>query len=136
VGDRKYRQRGYMDDDRDRKPEQRPRADPPPREMRAPNFPGFTEAVRCARCGRAFPAGSTTDISCEGCGCPLHACVQCASFDPGSRFECMQPVTTRIDVKDARNSCELFEPRVRVERQTRSPEVSSARSAFDDLFKF
>jgi hypothetical protein len=62
--------------------------------------------------------------------------VQCSFFDPGARFECMQAIPARIPVKDAANDCTLFEPRVRVERQTGSAAPSSARSAFDDLFKF
>jgi hypothetical protein len=34
-----------------------------------------------------------------------------------------------------RNSCELFHPTVRVERETGSTAPTSARKAFDDLFK-
>jgi hypothetical protein len=104
--------------------------------MRAPNFPGFTETIRCARCARPFADTTSLDAVCPGCGVALHSCVQCTSFDPGSRFECMQPVPARIEAKDKRNECTLFEPRVRIERQTSSASSSSARSAFDDLFKF
>ena len=138
MSERKYRQRGYQDDDRggERKPpagEKRPRDDRP-REMRAPNFPGFVEAMRCARCGRPYSGGA--EAVCQGCGVALRACVQCSFFDPGAHFECMQPVPARIAAKDAANECTLFEPRVRVERQTGLAAPASARSAFDDLFKF
>jgi len=46
-------------------------------------------------------------------------------------------VPARISPKDARNDCTLFEPRVKVERQTGSTREapSSAKSAFDALFK-
>ena len=140
MSERKYRQRGYQDDDRgqrsDRKPADRPR-DERPREMRAPNFPGFVEAMRCARCGRPYAGGATSGAAaCEGCGVALRSCVQCSFFDPGARFECMQAITARVAVKDGSNDCTLFEPRVRVERQTGSAPAASARSAFDDLFKF
>ena len=37
-----------------------------------------------------------------------HACAQCASFDPGSRFECMQTIPARVSPKNARNTCALF----------------------------
>jgi hypothetical protein len=46
-------------------------------------------------------------------------------------------VPARISPKDARNECALFEPRTTVERETGSTASgpSSARQAFDDLFK-
>jgi hypothetical protein len=47
----------------------------------------------------------------------------------------MQPVSERIAVKDAKNSCTLWEPRKTVERATHSAPTDSARRAFDDLFK-
>jgi hypothetical protein len=62
--------------------------------------------------------------------------VQCAHFDTGRRFECDQPLTARVSPKDARNECTLFEAQRRVERETTTPvTTSSARQAFDDLFK-
>jgi hypothetical protein len=45
----------------------------------------------------------------------------------------------RVAPKDVRNDCPHFGPRTTVERQTSSPAASgptSARQAFDDLFKF
>ena len=69
----------------------------------------------------------------------LHSCAQCESFDAGQRFECTQAIPARISPKDARNACELFSPRVTIERETHSkaqPQApSGARKAFDDLFK-
>jgi hypothetical protein len=41
----------------------------------------------------------------------------------------------RVSPKDVRNTCALFEPRTTVERETKSAAPTSARSAFDDLFK-
>ena len=77
------------------------------------------------------------------CGADLHTCLQCESFDTARRFECAQAIGSRISPKDVRNSCDVFSPRVTVERETHSqPEPqgqgqapSSARKAFDDLFK-
>jgi hypothetical protein len=148
MSDRKYRQRGYQDDDRDRKP--KPSAPKKPSEPGAPagarrisqdgpkniNMPGYREVVRCAQCGNPVSTEIGFDNRCPRCGTDLHACAQCASFDPGSRFECMQPITARISPKNARNSCTLFAARTTVERETTAPRTDDARKAFDDLFKF
>ncbi|PYV84950.1 MAG: hypothetical protein DMG93_03065 [Acidobacteria bacterium] len=59
-------------------------------------------------------------------------------FDPSRRFECMQPVPERVARKDARNECKSYSISVRVEKQTSTGAASkptSARKAFDDLFK-
>ena len=148
MSDRKYRQRGYQDNDRPRA--ERPAPARPAPEPGAPagarrlsqdgpktfNMPGYREVVRCAQCGNVGSADIDGDARCPRCGTDLHACAQCASFDPGSRFECMQAITARISPKDARNACPLFAPRTTVERETTTPRTDSARKAFDDLFKF
>ena len=135
--DRKYRQRGYRDDDRDRP---KPAAPRPPREERegprTPNLMGNREVFRCGRCARIQAAAFGAEDRCPQCGVDLHSCVQCVSFDTSARFECSQPeLTARISPKDARNECLLFAPRTTVERQTGTPGPTSARQAFDDLFK-
>ena len=145
MSDRKYRQRGYQDDYASREPPDRPRpprGDGAPRSVvnrqhRTPNLPGFHDVTRCARCGRTLRSAVGPDTACPGCGTPLHACAQCASFDSGSRFECLQPITVRIFPKDARNECVHFAPRVTVERRTGSTGAGprGARQAFEDLFK-
>jgi hypothetical protein len=148
MSDRKYRQRGYMDDPRDRergpkaKPtgestrEQTPRGQPP-LAPKSPNMPGFREVVRCARCGHVLSPPIGYETRCERCGTELHSCAQCAHFDTGSRFECTQPILARVSPKDAKNACTLFEARLTVERETKSSGgPPSARKAFDDLFKF
>ena len=142
MSDRKYRQRGYQDDDRDR--------------------PGSPETAtsrardRCACRGAANLAGRprnhqhaglsrgrslramrqpsvssevALDGRCPRCGVDLHACAQCTSFDPGSRFECMQQIPARITPKNARNTCALFSARTTVERETtrRAPTTRERR---------
>ena len=47
----------------------------------------------------------------------------------------MQESPARVAPKAARNVCELFEARTTVERETGSARQTTARSAFDDLFK-
>jgi hypothetical protein len=98
-------------------------------------MPGYREVIRCSQCGTLVPTEIAFDSRCSRCGTDLHACAQCGSFDPGSRFECMQSIPVRISPKNTRNSCTLFSPRSTVERETTTPRTDDARKAFDDLFK-
>jgi hypothetical protein len=144
MSDRKYRQRGYQDSDRPARPATPRRPPEPrdprlPRDPRAPNMPGFREVFRCARCGHVESSEVGTLSACGKCGVPLHACIHCASFDAGARFECRASVPSRVSPKDAQNDCTLFSARISVERETGSAPTagpSNARKAFDDLFKF
>ena len=143
MSDRKYRQRGYQDDDRDRQPARdrdggqkpKPRPAERPEGPRTPNMPGFRTVVRCHRCGNLVNSAVLATTTCAKCNNALHCCAQCESFNPASRYECMQSIPARISPKDAFNTCELFEARSTVERETGSARPSSARNAFDDLFK-
>jgi hypothetical protein len=146
MSDRKYKQRGYQDDDRDRKPRQAPR---PPPEPGAPagarrisqdgpkniNMPGYREVVRCTQCGAIISEEVGLLSNCPRCNADLHSCAQCTSFDPGSRFECMEAIGARVSPKNARNTCTLYTARTTVERETTAPRPDTARKAFDDLFK-
>ena len=142
MSDRKYKQRGYQDDDRDRQPPrdkdggqpQKPRGERP-EGPRTPNMPGFRTVVRCHRCGALVNTAVLVTTTCVKCNNALHCCAQCDSFNPASRYECMQTISARITPKDALNACELFEARATVERETGSARQSTSRSAFDDLFK-
>ena len=146
MSDRKYRQRGYQDDDRPRgggapAPRRPPEPRDPrlPRDPRVPNMPGFREVFRCGRCGALESLEIGSQSRCGKCGVDLHACVHCASFDSGARLECMQPIPARVSPKDVKNACAFFSPRVKVERETGSTPASTqsgAKKAFDDLFKF
>ena len=136
MSDRKYRQRGYQDDDRgERKEKAKPQSEPREERIgpRTPNMPGFREVVRCGRCGNLVT--QLTDPRCKRCGADLHSCAQCGSFDTSARFECTQRIPARISPKDAHNECNFFTPRVTVERETGSTAPTSARKAFDDLFE-
>jgi len=143
MSDRKYRQRGYQDDDRDRgqpKTRQEPRVPDRPRghqhdAPKTPNLMASHEVIRCRNCAQVVTPPIGTIARCPKCQAALHSCVQCVHFDPGARFQCAQPVPAAISPKDAANECGSFAPAVRVERQTGSTPNSSARSAFDDLFK-
>lgn len=93
------------------------------------------EVFRCARCGNRLALPVDLESRCSRCGVDLHSCIQCTAFDTGSRFECTQPLTARVAPKDSKNTCALFTPRTTVERQTSTQGPTSARQAFDDLFK-
>lgn len=145
MSDRKYRQRGYQDEPREprreqgpaQKKEYAPRGQPPDR-PKTFNMPGFREVVKCARCGNELTVAAawSPQGTCARCGADLHSCAQCAYFDTSAAFECQKPIAARITPKDARNACTEFEPRITVERETKSAAgPPSARKAFDDLFK-
>ena len=142
--DRKYRQRGYQDTPREPRRESRPQEKKeftprgqPPIAPKTFNMPGFREVVRCAPCGNELSVALawSADGRCPRCGADLHTCAQCLQFDTSATFECHQTIPVRISPKDARNTCGKFEPRTTVERETKSSAPTSARSAFDDLFK-
>src|SRR5204863_10020939 len=97
---------------------------------------GSGEVCRGPGGGGLLALPVAADGRCGGCGVDLHSCVLCGSFDTSARFECSQPtLTARVSPKAVRNECALFAPRTTVERQTGTPGPTSARQAFDDLFK-
>src|SRR5215472_18300303 len=161
--DRKYRQHGYHDSDRggngngngtgDRP--FKPQGPKPSIDITGPRLPRLVQAVtasRCFNCSTTLPPGTSFSEPCPKCGADLHCCKQCAHFEPSTRFQCLKPIPVRIAVKDKRNDCTLFSPRVTVARDAspaslppRGPvpepniappkSASDARSAFDRLFK-
>ena len=158
-GDRKYKQRGYMESDRDadgrsREDRPRPTGPKPSIDITGPRLPRMVQSVtaaRCFNCTTTLPLDIDWKGNCPKCGAQLHCCKQCTHFEPSTRFQCLKPVPVRIAVKDKANECELFKPRVTVARdatanasgttngvvpkvaEPRSPDA--ARAAFDSLFK-
>jgi len=149
MSDRKYRQHGYQDQgprDRTGAPENKPRAPEqraPGRQFQSasgpktPNLMASHEVFKCARCGNRLTLPVGPDDRCARCGVGVHSCINCVSFDTGSRWECsQQALTARVAPKDEQNSCSFFEARTTVERQTSTQAApNTARQAFDDLFK-
>lgn len=160
--DRKYRQHGYMDADRESRDRRfgngdrpKPSGPRPPIDITGPRLPRLLQnvvAARCYNCSTALPSDLDWKGKCPKCQADLHCCKQCAHFEPSTRFQCLKPVPVRIAVKDQANECELFSPRVTVARDAapsnnhnnnhhpnqavqapRNP--SDARAAFDNLFK-
>ena len=152
--DRKYKQRGYMESERDSqaggKDRFRQKGQRLPLDVTGPRLPRLVQSVaaaRCYNCATPLPADADFLGNCPKCSVPLHCCKQCAHFEPSTRFQCLKPIPARIAVKDQANECEGFEPRVTVARDV-TPNGSSvslnspaprgpnaARAAFDNLFK-
>lgn len=135
MSDRRYRQQGYRESDRasKREPARPPSADLP----RSRPMLGQRALSRCAACGTVLPIATSALEQCPGCRAAIHACRQCAHFEPGRRFECAQPIPERIADKNARNACPEFALRVTVERDASpdGPRPDDARRAFGNLFK-
>lgn len=160
VSERKYKQRGYQDDDRERRPagpgqgegggrrpEREPGAPAGARRIssegaRNPRMMGLREVFRCARCGTLNAPQVLSRSTCAKCQVDLRSCVQCVHFDPGASLECTQPIAARVSPKDTANDCPHFSARTSWERETtaaqpQNPQApSGAKKAFDDLFKF
>jgi hypothetical protein len=150
--DRKYRQRGYNDSERDITRPERPRTQGPklPIDVTGPRLPRLVQAVTASRCYNCATTLSDVDYSgkCPKCSAALHCCKQCSNFEPSTRFQCLKPIPVRIPSKDQANQCDLFKPRVTVAREAtqsqpsnngsrvqQSGGPSNARVAFDNLFK-
>src|SRR5215475_1632626 len=162
--DRKYKQHGYMDSERDSRPFREDRPKPqgprPPIDVTGPRLPRLVQhvaAARCFNCSTALPPEVDFTGTCPKCNAELHCCKQCTHFEPSTRFQCLKPIPVRIAVKDKANTCTLFSARVTVAREGTSNGASmplpnssapaaqsgppaprnadDARSAFDRLFK-
>lgn len=146
MSERKYRQRGYQDEPREREPkrEKKPVERAPGRQLqdaagpKTPNLMASHEVFKCNRCGNLLAVPVELGARCRRCGVDVHSCINCVFFDTSARWECAQAskLTVRVAPKDEGNLCTLFEPRTTVERQTGTPQgPPSAKQAFDDLFK-
>ena len=135
MSERKYRQRGYMDDE----PRERRGRGPRPPRPPGPRGRGLGKPTatvcRCAVCGAEQDTVITVESECRQCGADLHTCTHCAHFDPGAPLECRQPIKERVAAKAKRNRCELFAPRTTAERAADSDTPASGQAAFDALFK-
>ena len=132
MADRKYRQRGYGDQQG-----ASPKREPPAAD--APRSGGMLEqrtVSRCGACGAVLPIATASLEQCPNCRVAIHACRQCTHFDTSRRFECAEPIPERLPDKNARNDCGRFSLRVTVERNA-SPDSTrpgDIRRGFDNLF--
>jgi hypothetical protein len=134
---RKYRQAGYQDSDREKRPKPSPR----------PKGPGgrvetkFHLVTRCNNCASEIQVDESIRVTdrCKNCNTDLHTCRNCLNFDPAARNECTKIVEVRVANKSTNNQCPQFDPKVLVEKQGSGAApptvVDSHRQAFLDLFK-
>jgi hypothetical protein len=159
--DRKYKQRGYMEEYSQQGPRddrQKPKGPRPPIDITGPRLPRMVETVtasRCYSCSTTLPHDIDFAGNCPKCNVALHCCKMCAYFEPSTRFQCTKPIPERIAGKDAGNQCTFFRARVTVARDSAPPSTlvrppaapegrpdlltpktaNDARIAFDNLFK-
>ena len=136
---RKYRQPGYQNEDRARRPK------PPPRPKGAAGRieTRFHLITRCSNCAMEIQVMDQIQLTdkCKNCGTDLHTCRNCLNFDPAARNECIKQIEIRVPNKNENNLCPLFEPKVLVEKQGSGASAAPAkvedshRQAFLDLFK-
>lgn len=143
----KYRQRGYKEGEHEEEVRQRRRDTEKDdlgnrhqiRSLRHAIDREVTVVLRCAQCGHQVPASQleiSKETACPKCKTPLHSCRHCKQFDPDARFQCREPIETRVADKWAANDCELYKP-VQVLDATgrRAQRPEDARAAFHNLFK-
>lgn len=132
-GDRKYRQRGYMDSASGSQPQrddsERKKGPRPPLDVTGPRLPRMVETVtasRCYNCATTLPHDFDFSTECPKCKVALHCCKQCTYFESSTRFQCMKPIPVRIASKDGQNECSFFRARVTVARDS-APAASVIR---------
>ncbi len=138
-GDRKYKQRGYQESERDRssngnggfrEDRPKPQGPRPSIDITGPRLPRLVQSVtasRCYNCATTLPLGTDFKGKCPKCNAALHCCKQCSHFEPSTRFQCLKPIPARIAVKDQANECELFGARVTVAREVTSQPQQMSR---------
>jgi hypothetical protein len=151
--DRKYRQRGYMEDDRR---DERSKTKAPPSKQLTPEERiqrkslrhaidrEAREVLRCHVCGRGISGfGTITPSSaCPHCDAALHCCRTCTSFDSAARWECRAEIAEPVSDKHKANACPLYAPRLVLDATGRRSAggpgggpSSDPRSQFENLFK-
>ena len=145
MSDRKYRHRGYQDDDRHASP-RRNVSDRRPMAFvdTTAHLAGVVWALP-PKCPSSAPAADTSwhsqrsppTQSCTSCGDALHSCANCTFFNTGSRFECQKPIAKRVESKTKANDCKFFKPKAVRDLKVETPGGPSndPRAAFDALFK-
>jgi len=156
--ERKYRQRGYQDDDR--RDDRSSRTQAPPQKQLTPEERiqrkslrhaidrEAREVLRCHVCGRSiFDLGTISPSStCPHCNAALHCCRTCTNFDSAARWECRAEIAEAVPDKHEANACTLYAPRLVLDatgrRSAGSPgngggrgSSNDPRAQFENLFK-
>lgn len=145
---RKYRHRGYQDEDRD----ERERTKAPPRKplsaeeriqkksLRHAIDRDARAVLRCHDCGRDVQTLEeiTTETQCPHCRTALHCCRACAHFNVAAPRQCSADIAKAVDNKIAANQCPEYRPKLVLDvtgRRSKSGAAADPKAAFDSLFK-
>lgn len=146
MSDRKYRQRGYRDEDRGAGEGRRSGPRPPRPQKEGPRGRGLgaptANVFRCSACGGKVEilGDLAVDAKCPHCEADLHTCTNCTHFDPSAAWECRenQKIPVKVMKKSKQNECPVFTPKVAKEfaseGEGETMSVGDAKKAFDALF--
>lgn len=112
--------------------------------------------MKCWKCNKEIQIEKISRTTeCPVCHADLHACKGCKFYAPGNHFDCKESVDEVIVDKDKSNFCDFFESKIitQVEKESASDKAkaaaarlfgdsslestqnTSAKDAFDALFK-
>jgi len=65
---------------------------------------------KCHKCGHAFDDDYKTGFrdSCPGCHAYVHACLNCAFYDPNAHNHCREPTADYVADAEGQNYCGQF----------------------------
>lgn len=96
--------------------------------------------MNCFACGATIELASGERVgfrdACPRCSADLHACRNCAHYDPGAYNACREPQAERVADRERANRCDWFAPAAGAAgaRPARDPR-EEARAALDALFR-
>ena len=75
--------------------------------------------------------------TCPKCGVDVHACTQCAHYDPKAYNSCREPQAERVDDRAKSNFCDFFrlKPSRPITAGGAADRQSAARAKLEGLFK-
>jgi hypothetical protein len=92
----------------------------------------------CFACGAAIELASGERVgardACARCGADLHACRNCAHYDPGAYNACREPQAERVADRERANRCDWFALAPGAGPGASDPRPD-ARAALDALFR-
>lgn len=91
--------------------------------------------MTCHQCGNIIDldtsSGPGRRDECRRCHSDLHACKNCAFYDPKAYNECREPQADRVQDKERSNFCDYFQPgTARQEKADRDKLFSAAEALF------
>jgi len=97
---------------------------------------GKSTAMKCWKCGTEIDTRERVEFraACPSCDQALHACKNCAHYDPGYYNQCRETIAERVVDKERANFCELFTPGSGG-LPLKGESSAAARSRLDALFR-